>query len=257
MTEGWFLQRMLRSDARVRLFSLPYAGGSAAVYREWPAHLPSEIDFVPLQLPGRGWRLREPPVTNLGMLADVIVDVIAPLSTVPVALFGHSMGAWLALEVVRRLERRGVPPVLLVTSGRRAPALPAKEAPFSHLSNPAFVEEVQRRYGGIPPGILADREVLELLLPALRADVRALETYRWTYSPVRCPLLVLGGESDPVVPVEDLPPWAEETMASCEVVTLPGGHFYWQDDPGSAARIVADRILAALPNGEAVEATVR
>src|SRR5690606_33281021 len=115
--------------------------------------------------PGRGWRLREAPVRQMDALATQVAEAIAPLAEdVPIALFGHSMGAWLGLEVVRRLEASGHRPVRYFASGRQAPGLGCTQPRMSHLSDGDFVGEVQSRYGGIPAEILGEPELLALLL---------------------------------------------------------------------------------------------
>lgn len=253
MRTDWFLSLSESSDARVRLLAFPYAGGGAAVYREWGRQLPSWIDARAVQLPGRGWRLREHPVADLGRLAELAATEILPLTDLPFALFGHSMGAWLALEVARRLEAAGAVPLCLFASGRQAPSLGSLHPPMSHLDDAAFVREIQIRYGGIPPEILASPEVLALLLPALRADVSALETYGYRGGrPIESPIVALGGESDPIVPVEHLAPWAMETLGGLAVETFPGGHFYFQDRAAPLLRAIETRLeLVAATAGAA------
>lgn len=228
----WFFNPAPREGAAGRLFCLPYAGGSAAVYRAWGRRLSDTLELHAVQLPGRGWRLREAPSRSLEGLALRIADAIVPLADRPIVLFGHSMGAWLALLVARSLERRGIEPVALLVSGRQAPSLGCVHPPLSHLDDDQFVNEVQRRYGGIPAVIRADPDLLELLLPALRADLESLERYSHTAGPqLHCPVVALGGADDALVPVDALAAWAEETTARFEVETFPGGHFYFQDDP--------------------------
>lgn len=247
MRTEWFLSLCESPDALVRLFAFPYAGGSAAVYREWGRRLPRWIEARAVQLPGRGWRLGEPPVADLGELAELAARAILPLAERPIALFGHSMGAWLTLEVARRLEAAGVVPLCLFASGRQAPSLGAQHPPMSHLGDAAFVREIQLRYGGIPQEILSSPDVLELLLPALRADMAALETYGYRGGePIESPIVVLGGECDPVVPVEQLAPWALETRGGCEIRTFAGGHFYFQDRPAELLGTLETRIERAM-----------
>src|SRR6185295_7994053 len=93
--------------------------------------------------------------------------------------FGHSMGAVLASEVARELARRGAPlPRYLMVSAWRSPHIADPQSPLRNLSDAEFVEEIMRRYGGIPPEILREKDILALLLPALRADIAALETHQ-------------------------------------------------------------------------------
>jgi surfactin synthase thioesterase subunit len=168
------------------------------------------------------------------------------MADVPFAVFGHSMGSWLGLEVVRRLEAAGCSPVRFFASGRQAPGLGCTQPLLSHLSDAEFVEEVQLRYGGIPKEILDEEELLALLLPALRADIALLESYvRRPSNPISTPIHAIVGDSDRVVAVDELAPWAEEAAGDFEVTTLTGGHFYFQPDPGPLLRLLRHRLTAS------------
>ena len=248
MTKHWFPGSAGRADAAARVFCLPYAGGSAAVYRDWVGALGTQLEVVPVQLPGRGWRLRERPLADLPVLAEAATAAIVALADRPIAVFGHSMGAWLGLEVVRRLEARAIQPMALFASGRQAPSLGCTQPPMGELDDQQFVAEVQRRYGGIPAEILAEPDVLALLLPALRADIAALERYRPPVgAPIAAPIVALTGEHDRVVAVADVAAWAGETRGDFTLHTFAGGHFYFQPEPGpllgELSRWLRDRLL--------------
>jgi len=228
----WFLTRSEQSAPRSRLLCLPWAGAGAAAYRDWHLHLPDDVEVCSLQLPGRGWRVREAPRDDLVEIADEVTDAVMELDELPTLLFGHSFGAWLGLLVARRLQGAGRAPLALVASGRRSPSHPRTDAPMRHLDDDGFVDEIQRRYGAISPEIVEDGDLLTLLLPALRADVAALETY--AHDPrvrIECPLVAVGGARDPVVPVDELASWATETSGPFETRVFAGGHFFLQEDP--------------------------
>ena len=228
----------------MRLVCLPYAGGSAAVYRPWMTGLPDEVELVSVQLPGRGWRLREAPLRDLQTTADLIAEEIAAMDDLPFAVFGHSMGAWLGLEVVRRLESAGRAPLRFFASGRQAPGLGSTQPPLSHLTDEEFILEVQRRYGGIPAEILAERDLLALLLPSLRADIAMLEAHQHRSGrPLRTPLHAIVGDSDSLVSVGEMAPWAEEAAGEFEVSILEGGHFYFQPDPRPLLELLRGHLL--------------
>jgi len=231
MPVNWFLSRARQRAPVARLICLPYAGGSAAVYRMWPDHVSADIEVLPVQLAGRGWRLREAPVADLGRIAGDLAEVIAGLGDTPFAVFGHSMGSWLGLEVVRRLEALGRSPLFLIASGRQAPVVGNTQPPMSHLDDGMFVDEVQRRYGGIPQDLLKEREMLALLLPALRADIAALEKYERVEAPVAAPIHAIVGATDPVVAADEITGWAQETRGAFMMRTFRGGHFFFQPDP--------------------------
>lgn len=246
MSVNWFLTRAKPRTASARLICLPYAGASAAVYRLWPDHVHGDLDILSVQLAGRGWRLREAPSTDLGRVANEVALAIAALDEVPFGIFGHSMGSWLGLEVVRRLEILGRAPVCLFASGRQAPILGNTQPPMSHLDDDMFVHEVQRRYGGIPAELLREREMLSLLLPALRADMAALEKYERVGTPVRTPIHAMVGASDPVVSADQMAGWAQETTGGFTMRTFRGGHFYFQPDPQPLLDVLSGFMAAGI-----------
>ena len=140
-----------------------------------------------------------------------------------VALFGHSLGAVIAAEFARALEAEGNPPVHLFVSSR--PRLDLRRH-IHALPETEFIEAMNQRYQGIPDEILVHPDVLELLLPALRADVEALETYQPQGAPIRSATYVFGGSLDRAVSRADLEAWREEVEGPCRIRVFPGDHFY-------------------------------
>ena len=244
----WLYRPAPRRRPFVRLFCFPYAGVGASVFHQWSAGLPIEIDVCAVQLPGRTVRLSEQPVASIPVLVDGISTAIAPYSDIPFVFFGHSMGATLAAEVTRELARRGAPlPHCLIVSARRPPHMADPLSPLRNLSDKEFVEEIMRRYGGIPPEILREKDVLALLLPALRADVAALETFRPVRpTPLSCPIVAFGGSSDGLTPMAHLEAWRAETTSNFEICVFPGGHFYLDSERAAVLAKVAEFSVRAV-----------
>ncbi len=186
-------------------------------------------DVYAVQYPGRQDRRLEPALTELAPLADRLAEVLAGLDDRPLALFGHSMGAIVGFEVIRRLESAGAPaPFVLIASGRRAPSAFRDEA-YHRLSDPAFVAEMGT-LGGTDPRILAEPELVEMILPPTRADYQAIETYAPEPDAViSTPVVAMIGDSDPRVTTAEAELWRKHTTASFELRHLPGAHFYLLD----------------------------
>lgn len=226
-------------DPRLRLFCFPHAGGGASLFRLWHAGLPSGLEVCGVQLPGREGRWREEVVTNVDVLIRLLIPALEPLLDVPFALFGHSMGAVAAFELIRELRRRSLPePSHFFVSGRRAPQLPARESDIHQLSDAAFLERIMARYDGIPKIILEEPELLRVYLRSLRADIALLETYRYRHeSPLPgCPLTVVNGLDDPSVTLDELLAWRSLTSNFFRFELLPGDHFYFHKDPARLLR---------------------
>ena len=215
------------ANARLRLFCFPYAGGGASAYRTWAQDLPAGVDICPVQLPGRESRLLEQPYTRIGDLIHTLLDVLWPYFDRPFAFFGHSLGALICFELARQLrQQRGLSPVHLFVSGRRAPQLVDPDRPIHGLLEAEFVEEL-RRLGGTPEAVLQDADMLQLILPVLRADFAMCETYAYAgWDPLDCPITALGGWQDPKARCDELAAWHEQTQAGFRLQMFPGDHFY-------------------------------
>lgn len=224
----WIEPSLLVGDATQRLFCIPYAGGSAAVFRDWLARLPAAVDVRPLHPPGRGRRFRDALLYRIGEIADEVTDAIAPLLDRPYTLFGHSMGGSVAFEVARRVRARNLPePRCLIVSGRAAPHLPMKRRPIHDLPDDQFLGEVVRM-NGTPPELLRYPDVVDLILPVLRADFEAVEMYRTEpihRPPLGCRIVSLGG-SDEQGSEEAVSSWRHYSTGSFRGEIVPGDHFF-------------------------------
>ena len=216
------------SSARVRLFCLPYAGAGTAPFHAWPSVLPRDIQVCPIRLPGREGRLKETPYTSVTLLVDDLAPELLPHLDKPFALFGHSMGAIIAFELARELRRRFARvPLRLFASACRAPHRPLTDAALSGLPRDLLLAEVQRQYGEIDRAVLASPALLDLVVPALRADLTMIEAYRYVEeTPLDCPISVLGGSHDATVCEADLLAWSRHTGVGFDRCLLPGGHHF-------------------------------
>ncbi|MBX3611467.1 MAG: thioesterase [Hydrogenophaga sp.] len=249
MSNSWLLRFVPRHSPRMRLFCFTHAGASAGVFRPWCQDLPESIELVAIQLPGRANRLNEAPLRRMADLVAGVVQSLGGQLGLPYAFFGHSMGAVLASEVARRLRDMGErAPVHLFVSGRRPPHWPNPDPLLHVLDDAGFVSEVQRRYGGIPPEVAVHEDLMALLLPALRADIEALETHLPPLGrePLACPVTVYGGADDPLTPLDHLHAWREDAGGSFRVRVWPGDHFYLQAQRSPLLADLADSLLPTL-----------
>jgi surfactin synthase thioesterase subunit len=228
MNASPFLRLGVRAAPRRRLFCLPYAGGGIAPYRLWFKSLPDDIEVRAAQLPGREMRMREQPLSSIAAMVDALLPALEDAADLPYAIFGHSMGALVAFEMTRLLEARGVrAPSRLFVSARRSPDEPDPRPPVHSLPETEFLDALQERYGAIPDAVRNEPELLELLLPVLRADIRAVETYApLPGAKVRCPVYVYGGEADTHPLPAQLPQWERMAEFVMRIRLFSGDHFY-------------------------------
>jgi medium-chain acyl-[acyl-carrier-protein] hydrolase len=225
--KAWFTIPRPNPRSQLRLFCFPYAGGAATIYRQWPQSLPAFVEVIAVQPPGRGARLKETPFTNLRPLVESAAVAILPELDRPFALFGHSMGAIIAFELAHLLlDRHGLKPSRLFVSGRRAPQIPTSDSETFKLPDAEFIEEL-RRLQGTPDEVLAEPELMQLILPLLRADFEVVQTYVYHPGPpLPCPLTVYGGAEDWEEPPDYLNPWRQHTSDEFSAKIFDGGHFF-------------------------------
>jgi surfactin synthase thioesterase subunit len=198
--------------------------------------------------------LREPAFKRIDAIVAALLPALRPHLDLPFAFFGHSMGTVVASELTAALARHGGPmPTHLFLSARRAPHLPDPDSPLSGLSDDDFVAEINRRYGGIPPEVARDREVLDLLLPCLRNDIEALETHSASITPrISCPLAVFGGTEDRRATRADLDAWSALAAGPFRVRMFAGDHFYLNP---CRTEVLADVAATLLPDHSGREGT--
>lgn len=215
------------AKARARLFCFPYAGVGASAYRLWGKSLP-DFDVIALQMPGREGRLAEPPFESIEAMVSVALPVIRAHADLPFAIFGHSMGALVAFEVALALEAAGdAVPIHLFVSARRPADAPERDTLLNQLPDAELLAALEQRYGGVPTAILQEEELLRLLLPTMRADLKAIESYAPRADrQVRCRITVYGGANDRRPYPTELPGWQRMSEHPTRVRVFDGDHFY-------------------------------
>lgn len=223
----WLIRYGATAQPRLRLFCFPYAGGAGHIFRQWPEKLGPDVEICAVEPPGRGTQMREKPFTNLPDLVAAAAPVLAPYMDGPFAFFGHSMGAMISFELARYLRKTGKQePLRLFLSGCRAPHLADTRAITYNLPEAELIEDL-RRLQGTPPEVLQHPELLELMLPLLRADFAITQTYKYVEeAPLSCPLTIFGGLEDDEATQENLKPWRQHTTGAFSLHMLPGGHFF-------------------------------
>lgn len=233
-----------------KLFCFPYAGGGASFYRAWAPAQDIGFTLQPVQLPGREEQFANDCYRSIDRAADELAGNIArsltPSDTV--SLFGHSFGAVLAFEVARRLVDV-LPLQHLVVSGSAGPLIPlVRES--EDLDDEQFVARVEQLAGYTHPA-LADRDLRDIVLPALRADVALHEGYlAQNLSALPVPITAIRGESDHIVSRAECEAWSVATTDRFEQIDLPGGHMYLVDDPETLFGLL--RRIARVPVGRGV-----
>lgn len=188
--------------------------------------------------------MEEPPLTGLVPLVRTVARALLPYLRKPFAFFGHSLGALIAFEVAREVRRENaLSPVHLLVSGQPAPQIPLPDQPIHALPATEFVGQVSTRYRGIPDAVRQNAELMELVLPVLRADVAMYEGYVYSAEPpLDCRISAFGGLEDRSVRRESLAAWREQTLGSFSMRMFPGDHFFLHETHASFLRTIAQEL---------------
>jgi medium-chain acyl-[acyl-carrier-protein] hydrolase len=238
----------LDRNSSLRLFCLPYAGGDTTLYRGWGQEMPGGVEVCPIQLAGRGPRLREPLMTSAEAIVASIAPELLPHLDRPFAFFGHSMGALLSFELVRVLRRKyNLEPVHLYISAWRSPEVIDLKREYD-LPHEEFVAML-RRLNGTPAEILDNPEALSFLLPIVRADFQVCQTYVYRNEPrLSCSITAFGGMDDPGTDLSAIRLWQHQTSGAFSLNVLPGDHFFIVQRRKQLISLVA-KSISAVANG--------
>ncbi|MDN3028475.1 alpha/beta fold hydrolase [Streptomyces sp. S.PB5] len=212
------------------MLCVPFAGAGPSFFHPWKDLAGDRRRVVSVELPGRERRIMEEPFRNVVEAAkNTVDDVVAELGPgARTVLFGHSLGAVLAYELVHLLSARDVHVERLVVSGSPGPWT-QRERRAAGLPDEEFLARVEE-FAGFRHEALDHPEMRELILPVLQADCEMHENYvPSTDDPVSVPITSLRGDSDGLVTAEEGRQWRDATTAEFTYVEFPGDHMYLVD----------------------------
>ena len=216
-------------EAAVRLLCIPYEGGDANVFRLWASRfgLSRTAEVCAIQLPGRGTRHREAPFTSMPPLIEELAGALQPFLDKPFAVFGHGLGALIGFELTRYLRQNSGPqPQHLFVGGRRAPQSPSNRSLRYNLPDTELIAAL-RETDSIPAEVLEHTELMQLMLPLLRADFELAETYDYRPAPpLEVPITAYGGLQDSDPTREELEGWRDQTAVRFKLQMFSGDHLF-------------------------------
>ncbi len=230
VSQSCFILPHSRPNARLRLFCFPYAGGSAAIFKQWQYFLPNDIELVYFQPPGRATRIDEPLLVKMEHLISELMKNIHFLTEKPYVFFGHSLGSRVGFELALQLQVQDKPlPKALIASGSRAPHVLSHKPNIAHLEQPEFVHEL-KKLNGTSSAVLQHEELMSFLYPMLKADFSIAESYVANGEAIMCPIHIFSGCDDDISE-HQLLAWQELTSAKATLQYLQGDHFFIDKHP--------------------------
>jgi surfactin synthase thioesterase subunit len=228
---SWFLRQPRNHIPKLRVFCFPYAGGNASIFSEWQRSIHADVEIVAIQPPGRANRVFESPLDNMFETIKCLMDNAAYITSTPYVFLGYSLGSRISFELAMHLQAGGYRlPLHLIVCASRAPHLALSSPRIHNLPDSEFTEQL-KLLSGTPQEILENREMMELLLPMLKADFKIAECFRAKNKSLNCPITVLGGKTDSTISTEELSRWNELTTFKCDIRSVCGGHFFINENP--------------------------
>lgn len=222
-----------KAKALVRLFCVPYAGATAAYYRSWATLAAPEVELFGVEIPGR-LHLKDQPPRNMSQIIELLVPQFSQLQDVPWIFYGHSYGSLIAYELAKQLH-----PKALFVSSRRAPHLPSPFPPAATLTDEQFLHVMQNMYHAIPDAVVNEKELLELLLPALKNDIHINETHSSSLEPLLdIPVVAMHGKEDSTITTSEMLAWKEVTTGHFTHKVFEGSHFFIDQHKGVILRMI-------------------
>jgi len=226
----WLTCFNAKTEADTNIICFPFGGAGASVYKPWDSELPDNIRLWSVQLPGRENRFAEGFTHDYNSIVKGIVDDIMALKLDNIVLFGHSMGAHIALFVAEKLHKNhAIEPLLLAVSGNTPPSINVKKSWSTSTDNQ--LRDHLKKLGGIPSEVADNRDFLDMYMEKIRADYTLIECRpsREVFT-LPIPLLALYGKDDPLFPTENMKEWCQYTSEDSKVLEFSGAHFYFQQD---------------------------
>ena len=235
----WFVSLKKKAGNAMQLICFHYAGGGAYSYCQLSGDIIDNCDVISMQLPGRDNRFQEDFASNMEEVIEELSSNIESFCDKPFVFFGHSLGALIAFELARELQKKNITNLKhLIVSGCDAPQIPLKRKKLYDLSDDDLIEEIQK-FNGMPKEILAERELLtDVILPIIRGDFTISDLYKYQQGKkLLCPITAIGGEKDSTFDPEDLLKWNEQSDVF-KFKYFPGDHFFINSSRNEVAKYI-------------------
>ncbi|MER5554707.1 thioesterase domain-containing protein [Streptomyces sp. NPDC002793] len=236
------LKRLTAAADGLVVFALPPAGAGPSLFQPWAAIAPEGVEVVVVHAPGREDRIQEPPYRRVGPLADAIAAAVDGYGDRPFALFGHSAGALIGHQVLRRVRSRGAR--LLVTAASTPPDRVVGDV--AAMSDTDLLAAMAA-WGGTPDQVLDDPFSRGEFLPCLRADLEVVESCARAeddVEPVDVPVLALVGAEDAFAPLSECLRWSRWSTAGFRAHVVPGGHFFPTTEGAEILALIQRHVLS-------------
>ncbi len=213
---------------KMKIFCLPYAGGTKNVYREWVDKYADLVEIIPLEYSGHASRFDEELFTSADDMADDISTLIIAEKPTNYAIYGHSMGSLISLLTTVRLEERyQYAPKAVIIGGTRPPHLSYKDVQIGHLPKNEFIQKIFDM-GQMDSEIMEEPELIDILYEIISADIMIGENYTgFSELPkIKADLFVMTGLQDDEAPQEDMEEWKDYSDGKFELKTFNSEHFF-------------------------------
>lgn len=230
----------------MKIFCLPYAGGSAVTYHKWKKYINPLIKVEPIELKGRGRRFFEVGYDTLEEAVEDIFGIVRnKIEDEQYAIYGHSMGSILAYELYHKIDSQNViKPKHIFFSGHGAPNSEKKEKGIHLLPDEEFIKKIIS-LGGTPEEVINNRELRNLVIPIIRSDFRILDNYKYKdgRDKIHCDISVFNGKQDDIS-MEAILKWKEHGDGNFNVYNFDGNHFFINNNVKDITKLINETLMS-------------
>ncbi len=227
----------MMTTINIQIFFLHFAGGNVYSFQFLRPYLPNNLNFHPIELPGRGKRMSEKLLSSeFEAVNDLVSQIVALRNNQPYIIFGHSMGATLGLKVTKKLEELGDPPKRLIVAGNAGPGT-VKDKSRSKMNDEELKAEL-KMLGGVQDEVLNNEDLFSFFSPIMRSDFEILENVQKIESSfkINSPIIaVMGDKEETSNKIEN---WKNFTSNEFKFHVLTGNHFFIYDHPSDIVQII-------------------
>lgn len=229
----------------IKLFCLPYAGGSATIYYKYNRFLDGDIKLRPIELAGRGRRIKQPLYDNLEIAVDdIYCKIKSEIDEMPYAILGHSLGTLITYKLILKIQsEEKKPPLHTFLSAGRAPHMIGKVKAIHELPDSEFKKEIMKM-GGTDIEVFNNPELSAFFIKLLKSDFKMIETYKYTpdYQKIDSDVSLFLGRDDRI-DQNDILQWSKYTDKSCKTYEFNGDHFFINSQAEEVAKVINHTLL--------------
>ena len=226
------------------LFCISYAGGNAKYFFDLKKELSCHsIRVLPIEYAGHGMRSNEEAYHSFNDMSEDVFDIIKENYVENSIIFGYSMGALVAYDIINRLFTEKMRNELFhfFVAAHEPPNIPFRGSMYAHCDKEELLSGMINM-GGISNQLLSNKRFLNIYLKRIKADYNLINDYKWDgiYKKLPCGITAFYSEND--TPASNMVQWERFTSKDIDMYDMSGGHFFLDQNLMKISEIIKNTI---------------